>query len=162
MRERLVTSIGSILTALVSLLAAHSAAAASSSCRDLLVTVPATTYACHFSFVETGSGPPFPVSSGDLKIQFLDESPADPASFTMKSVTNGAEHPCVCDPRGTAAKPSFFSARTFTCQDELGYVYQGLVTGGRVKKIRDFVIQRPRSQANGGTEANIGSCEALP
>jgi hypothetical protein len=36
------------------------------------------------------------------------------------------------------------------------------VAGGRVKKIRDFVIQRPRSQANGGTEANIGACEALP
>jgi hypothetical protein len=125
MRVRVVSSVGSILTALLPLLAARSAVAASSSCRDLLVTVPATIYACHFSFVETGSGPPFPVGSVGLEIAFLDQSPADPASFTMKSAANGLAHPCVCDPRGTAGKPSFFSARTFTCQDELGYVYQG-------------------------------------
>jgi len=162
LRALLVLSVGSLWTALSPYPAARSAAAASPTCRDLLVTAPATTYACHFSFVETASGPPFPVSSGNLQIQFLDESPVDPATFIMKSVSNGLEHPCVCDPRGAVAKPSFFSARTFTCQDGLGYVYHGVVSFGRVKKIRNFVIQRPRSQANGGTEANLGECEQTP
>lgn len=143
------------LAVLALLTCAGTAAAAPRSCRDLLVAQPTRQYACESAYAYTETVPFF-TGTSDLQIEFDEASPPDPAVFVMRSLINGTETYCACDSQGSAQKPRWVSATSFTCQSSS--VVRGDVTGRNADRIRNFRIDEIKPQSQGGSELNIGGC----
>ena len=134
---------------------AGTAAAAPRSCRDLLVAQPTRQYACESAYAYTETVPFF-TGTSDLQIEFDEASPPDPAVFVMRSLINGTETYCACDSQGSAQKPRWVSATSFTCQSSS--IVRCDVTGRNADRIRNFRIDEIKPQSQGGSELNIGGC----
>lgn len=143
------------LAALALLACAGTAAAAPRTCRDLLVAQPTRQYACESAYAYTETVPFF-TGTADLQIEFDEASPPDPAVFVMRSLINGTETYCACDSQGSARKPRWVSATSFTCQSSS--IIRGDVTGRSGDRIRNFRIDEIKPQSQGGSELNIGGC----
>ena len=143
------------LAGLALLACAGTAAAAPRTCRDLLVAQPTRQYACESAYAYTETVPFF-TGTADLQIEFDEASPPDPAVFVMRSLINGTETYCACDSQGSARKPRWVSATSFTCQSSS--IIRGDVTGRSGDRIRNFRIDEIKPQSQGGSELNIGGC----
>ena len=143
------------LAALALLACAGTAAAAPRTCRDLLVAQPTRQYACESAYAYTETVPFF-TGTADLQIEFDEASPPDPAVFVMRSLINGTETYCACNSQGSARKPRWVSATSFTCQSSS--IIRGDVTGRSGDRIRNFRIDEIKPQSQGGSELNIGGC----
>ena len=143
------------LAALALLACAGTAAAAPRTCRDLLVAQPTRQYACESAYAYTETVPFF-TGTADLQIEFDEASPPDPAVFVMRSLINGTETYCACDSQGSARRPRWVSATSFTCQSSS--IIRGDVTGRSGDRIRNFRIDEIKPQSQGGSELNIGGC----
>lgn len=156
MQPRRVTRSTCALLALAVLASAGSVAAAPRTCRDLLLAQPTKQYSCDAAYAYTETGPPYFQGTAPLQIEFDEASPPDPAVFVMRSLINGTETYCACDSQGSASKPRFLSATSFTCQSSS--VIHGDVTGRSGDRIRNFRIDEIKPQTQGGSELNIGGC----
>ena len=143
------------LAALALLACAGTAAAAPRTCRDLLVAQPTRQFACESAYAYTETVPFF-TGTADLQIEFDEASPPDPAVFVMRSLINGTETYCACNSQGSARKPRWVSATSFTCQSSS--IIRGDVTGRSGDRIRNFRIDEIKPQSQGGSELNIGGC----
>ena len=143
------------LAALALLACAGTAAAAPRTCRDLLVAQPTRQYACESAYAYTETVPFF-TGTADLQIEFDEASPPDPAVFVMRSLINGTETYCACDSQGSARRPRWVSATSFTCQSSS--IIRGDVTGRSGDRIRNFRIDEIKPLSQGGSELNIGGC----
>lgn len=143
------------LAGLALLACAGTAAAAPRTCRDLLVAQPTRQYACESAYAYTETVPFF-TGTADLQIEFDEASPPDPAVFVMRSLINGTETYCACNSQGSARKPRWVSATSFTCQSSS--IIRGDVTGRSGDRIRNFRIDEIKPQSQGGSELNIGGC----
>ena len=143
------------LAGLALLACAGTAAAAPRTCRDLLVAQPTRQYACESAYAYTETVPFF-TGTADLQIEFDEASPPDPAVFVMRSLINGTETYCACDSQGSARRPRWVSATSFTCQSSS--IIRGDVTGRSGDRIRNFRIDEIKPQSQGGSELNIGGC----
>jgi hypothetical protein len=141
----------------VALLAIAGSAEAARNCRDALISSPAKRYLCKTAYLYTETGPPYlqGMTTG-FEMEFVEASPPDPAVFLMGSAS-GHDARCVCDSKGTAAKPAFFASMSFTCKDG-SYITRGMVTGRDGDRIRNLSIDEIDLQSEGGSELNIGGC----
>lgn len=129
--------------------------AAAGDCRDALISDPPKRYLCTSAYAYTEAGPPYLQGTSSFEAEFVEASPRDPAVFVMRAA-NGNEIYCACNSRGSAARPSFLSSMSFTCQGES--VMRGTVTGRNGDRIRDFAVDEIKPQIDGGSELNIGGC----
>jgi len=126
-------------------LSATPAPAAAPTCRDLLVASPARTYTCAYTFDD----------GGEAALDFTFGPSADgSAAFTVAVQTLTGE--CACDSKGSAKRPAFFAAKTFSCVFRGGgssfSVVRARVSGRAGDAIKQLSIW------SGGDRAALGSC----